>query len=642
MKELITGILAHVDAGKTTLSESLLYTARNLRKLGRVDNGDAFLDSDSLEKKRGITIFSHEAQLQMPNMHLTLLDTPGHIDFASQTQQVLTALDYAILVIAASDGVTSYTKTLWRLLEKYQIPTFIFVNKMDMAGSDKNKTLSQIQKSLNQNCIDFSNEDDAFYENIAASDEKTLEKYLDTGSVSEDAIQNLISQRKVFPVYFGSALKLENIQQFLAGIQKWSLQPQYSSAFGARVFKISHDEKGQRITWIKVAGGQLKAKSEILPDQKIDQLRNYNGEKFEIVPVAKSGQVVAATGLTSTYPGQGLGKEKDRIENSLRPVLTYKLNTLDNDINVCLEKLRILEDEDPSLHVTWSEHLQEIHVQIMGQVQLEILEQIMQERFDLHIQFEEGNILYAETITNKIEAVGHFEPLRHYAEVHLLLEPGQPGSGLQFENKCSLEVLTKNWQHQIMTALQAKEHLGVLISAPITDMKITLIGGRGSNVHTVGGDFRQAAWRAVRQGLMELRAQNSLKLLEPWYDFCLEIPQDQIGRAMNDIQKMGGQFETPQTINDQTVLTGSAPVEQMRDYATSVRTYTHGQGNLECVVKGYFDCHNAQTIISNKNYDPESDLENTPNSVFCSHGAGHTVVWQDVPQAAQFPYQYPL
>lgn len=641
MKKLITGILAHVDAGKTTLTESLLYTAGNLRRLGRVDNGSAFLDSDALEKKRGITIFSHEAQLQTDKLHLTILDTPGHIDFASQTQQVLTALDYAILVISARDGVTSYTKTLWRLLKRHSIPTFIFVNKMDAQGTDKDKILTSIQKTLSQNAVDFTSEDDDFYENVATSDEQVLEDYLDHG-IENTTIQKLIADRKVFPVYFGSALKLENIQAFLTGFEKWTMQPSYGSEFGARTFKVSHDEKGQRLTWIKVTGSDLKTKSEILPGQKVDQLRDYNGEKFEIVSKASAGQVIAATGLTDTYPGQGLGKEKDTIENSLRPVLTYKVNPLDNDIHACLEKLRILEDEDPSLHVTWSSDLQEIRVQIMGQVQLEILEQIMEERFNMKIEFEEGSILYAETITDKIEAVGHFEPLRHYAEVHLLLEPAPAGSGVQFENKCDLEVLTKNWQHQIMTALKSKEHLGVLAGFPITDMKITLIGGKGSNVHTVGGDFRQATWRGVRQGLMELKMRNKTKLLEPWYDFRLELTQDQVGRAMNDIQKMSGHFESPQEDGDQVILTGSAPVAQMRDYAKEVRAYSHGQGNLECIVKGYFDCHNAQDVIAQKKYDPESDLENTPNSVFCSHGAGHTVVWQDVPSAAQIPYQYPL
>ncbi|WP_297815066.1 translation factor GTPase family protein [uncultured Lactobacillus sp.] len=642
MKKLITGILAHVDAGKTTLTEGLLYTAGSLRKLGRVDNGDAFLDSDALEKKRGITIFSHQAQLQTDNLHLTILDTPGHIDFASQTQQVLTALDYAILVVSAADGITSYTKTLWRLLKNHNVPTFIFVNKMDTQGADKDKILKEIQKSLSQNAVDFTNKDDDFYENVATSDEEVLEKYLEQGDIDDEEIQKMIADRKVFPVYFGSALKLENIELFLKGLEKWTIQPSYGSEFGARVFKISHDEKGQRLTRLKIIGGELKAKSEVLPGQKVDQLRNYNGEKFEIKSVATAGVVIAATGLSSTYPGQGLGNQKDIIENSLRPVLTYKLNPLNNDIHVCLEKLRILEDEDPSLHVTWSEHLQEIHVQIMGQVQLEILEQIMQERFNLKVAFEEGSILYAETITDKIEAVGHFEPLRHYAEVHLLLEPAPAGSGIQFKNKCSLEVLTKNWQHQIMTALESKEHRGVLTASPITDMKITLIGGKGSNVHTVGGDFRQAAWRAVRQGLMELNLRSQTKLLEPWYDFRLEVGQDQVGRAMNDIQKMGGHFDAPQEEGEYVILTGSAPVAQMRDYAKEVRAYTHGQGNLECIVKGYFDCHNAQEVIAQKNYDPESDLENTPNSVFCSHGAGHTVVWQDVPQAAQFPYQYPI
>lgn len=640
MKKITTGIVAHVDAGKTTLSEALLYTAGNLRTLGRVDNGDAFLDTDQLEKKRGITIFSHEAKLTTDDLEITLLDTPGHVDFSAQTEETLSVLDYAVLVISIADGVTSYARTLWHLLERYQVPVFIFVNKIDAVGADRAKALADLQKNLTQNCIDFSTLDNDFYENIAATDDTLLEKYLDSGTISDDDVRTAVAQRKVFPVYFGSALKLTGIKEFLAGFAKWTKERKFTNEFAARCFKISHDDKGERLTWLRILGDKLKAKTE-LNDEKINQLRSYNGEKFSTITEVGAGEIVAATGLSSTYPGQGFGIG-DAQNALLKPVLTYKVDPQASDLHACLKALQTLEDENPQLHVSWSEHLQEIHVQVMGKIQLEILEQLMQERFDLNIVFEQGSILYQETITAPIEAVGHFEPLRHYSEVHLLLEPLARNSGIIFENKCSLEVLTKNWQHQIMTALKSKEHLGVLTAAPITDMKITLIGGKGSIVHSVGGDFREATYRAVRQGLMEEKLRQQTILLEPWYDFCLEVGQDQVGRALNDIQHMHGKFSTPENIGDRTVITGSAPVAEMQDYATEVRNYTHGEGNLECVVSGYLPCHNAAEIIEEKNYDPVSDLENTPNSVFCSHGAGHTVTWDKVPETAQYPYTYPL
>lgn len=640
MKKITTGIVAHVDAGKTTLSESLLYKAGNLHTLGRVDNGDAFLDTQLLEKKRGITIFSHKAKLTTDDAEITLLDTPGHVDFAFQTEEVLNVLDYAILVISATDGVTSYTKTLWNLLEKNHVPAFIFVNKIDIPGADQAQVLSDIQKNLSENCLDFSQEDQNFYENIASVDEDLLEKYLNGEKIADSDIQNLIAQRKVFPVYFGSALKLTGISEFLIGFDKWTAEKEYASDFSARCFKISHDKNGEHLSWIKVLGGKLQAKTE-LAGEKINQLRDYNGEKFTTVVEAGAGDIIAATGLTQTYPGQGFGV-RDAKEASLKPVLTYKLDPLDEDIHACLDALKTLEDENPQLHVTWSEHLQELRVQVMGKIQLEILKQLLQERFNLIVDFEQASILYKETIAEPIEGVGHFEPLRHYAEVHLLMEPGKRNSGVVFENKCSLEVLSKNWQHQIMTALESKEHLGVLTAAPITDVKITLLGGKGSIVHSVGGDFREATYRAVRQGLMELKARDQLTLLEPWYDFRLEVNQEHVGRALNDIQKMGGQFNTPENKGDKTVIEGSAPVSEMQDYAAEVRGYTHGEGLFECVVKGYEPCHNAEEIIAQADYDPVSDLENTPNSVFCSHGAGHTVVWNKVPETAHYPYTYSL
>lgn len=635
MKKITTGIIAHVDAGKTTLSEALLYRAGNIRNLGRVDNGDAFLDTQQLEKKRGITIFSHEAKLTTDVAEVTLLDTPGHVDFAFQTEEVLSVLDYAILVISATDGVTSYAKTLWNLLEKNNVPVFIFVNKIDIAGTDKDQVLADIQKNLSENCLDFSQENQDFYENVASADDKLLEKYLNGEKIADSDIQDLIAQRKIYPVYFGSALKLTGITEFLAGFDKWTKEKEYASDFSARCFKISHDKNGERLSWIKILGGSLKAKTE-LADEKINQLREYNGEKFTTVVEAKAGDIVAATGLTKTYPGQGFGV-KDANEASLKPVLTYRLNPLDEDIHACLTALKKLEDENPQLHVTWSEHLQELRVQVMGKIQLEILKQLLQERFNLTVDFEQGSILYKETITQPVEGVGHFEPLRHYAEVHLLLEPGERNSGVVFENKCSLEVLTKNWQHQIMTALKSKEHLGVLIGTPITDVKITLLGGKGSIVHSVGGDFREATYRAVRQGLMELKERNQLILLEPWYDFRLEVSQEHVGRALNDIQRMSGEFNTPENKGDRTIIEGSAPVSEMQDYAAQVRSYTHGDGIFECVVKGYLPCHNAAEIIAQYDYDPVSDLDNTPNSVFCSHGAGHTVTWDKVPETVHFP-----
>ena len=640
MKKITTGIIAHVDAGKTTLSEALLYRAGNIRNLGRVDNGDAFLDTQQLEKKRGITIFSHEAKLTTDVTEVTLLDTPGHVDFAFQTEEVLSVLDYAILVISATDGVTSYAKTLLNLLEKNNVPVFIFVNKIDIAGTDKDQALADIQKNLSENCLDFSQENQDFYENVASTDDKLLEKYLNGEKIADSDIQDLIAQRKIYPVYFGSALKLTGITEFLAGFDKWTKEKEYASDFSARCFKISHDKNGERLSWIKILGGSLKAKTE-LADEKINQLREYNGEKFTTVVEAKAGDIVAATGLTKTYPGQGFGV-KDANEASLKPVLTYRLNPLDEDIHACLTALKKLEDENPQLHVTWSEHLQELRVQVMGKIQLEILKQLLQERFNLTVDFEQGSILYKEAIAQPAEGVGHFEPLRHYAEVHLLLEPGERNSGVVFENKCSLEVLTKNWQHQIMTALKSKEHLGVLIGTPITDVKITLLGGKGSIVHSVGGDFREATYRAVRQGLMELKERNQLILLEPWYDFRLEVSQEYVGRALNDIQRMNGEFNTPENKGDRTIIEGSAPVSEMQDYAAQVRSYTHGDGIFECVVKGYLPCHNAAEIVAQYDYDPVSDLDNTPNSVFCSHGAGHTVTWDKVPETAHFPYTYPL
>ena len=637
MKKVTIGILAHVDAGKTTLSEGLLYQSGTLRKLGAVDKGTAYLDNDNLEKKRGITIFSHMARIKTENSELLLLDTPGHIDFAQEMEETLSVLDYAILVVSASEGVTAYTQTLWNLLKSHKTPTFIFVNKMDTLKANKEKVLQDLS-TLDDSCVEFGDEDSDFYEKIATADEAILEEYLESGQIKDKEIQDLISQRKVFPVYFGAALKLKGVAEFLQGLDKWTKKIEYSEKFASRIFKISHDEKGERLTWLKVTGGELRAKSELMPDEKVNEIRLYNGNKYEVVSSVQAGEIVAVSGLKTTYPGQGIGFEKDQTNFTMQPVLTYAVQTTPDKTHATLAALRQLEDENPQLHVKWDKQTEEISIDVMGKIQLEILQQILHDRFNLEVEFTQGKILYQESIRNSVEGVGHFEPLRHYAEVHLLLKPGKLGSGLVFKNECSLEVLPKKWQDQVMESLANKEHLGVLTGSPLTDVEITLIGGRGSNVHTVGGDFREATYRAVRQGLMELKAQNQVSLLEPWYQFTLRINQDQVGRAINDIEKMGGKFKIGESDHDIVTITGQAPVAQMQDYATEVRNYSHGSGQLECLFAGYQECKSSAEVIADANYDPVSDINNTPNSVFCSHGAGHTVVWDEVPSYAQYPY----
>lgn len=637
MKKVTIGILAHVDAGKTTLSEGLLYQSGTLRKLGAVDKGTAYLDNDNLEKKRGITIFSHMARIKTENSELLLLDTPGHIDFAQEMEETLSVLDYAILVVSASEGVTAYTQTLWNLLKSHKIPTFIFVNKMDTLKADKEKVLHDLS-TLDDSCVEFGDEDSDFYEKIATADEAILEEYLESGQIKDKEIQDLISQRKVFPVYFGAALKLKGVAEFLQGLDKWTKKIEYSEKFASRIFKISHDEKGERLTWLKVTGGELRAKSELMPDEKVNEIRLYNGNKYEVVSSVQAGEIVAVSGLKTTYPGQGIGFEKDQMNFTMQPVLNYAVQTTPDKTHATLAALRQLEDENPQLHVKWDKQTEEISIDVMGKIQLEILQQILHDRFNLEVEFTQGKILYQESIRNSVEGVGHFEPLRHYAEVHLLLKPGKLGSGLVFKNECSLEVLPKKWQDQVMESLANKEHLGVLTGSPLTDVEITLIGGRGSNVHTVGGDFREATYRAVRQGLMELKAQNQVSLLEPWYQFTLRINQDQVGRAINDIEKMGGKFKIGESDHDIVTITGQAPVAQMQDYATEVRNYSHGSGQLECLFAGYQECKSSAEVIADANYDPVSDINNTPNSVFCSHGAGHTIVWDEVPSYAQYPY----
>lgn len=665
MKRIVTGILAHVDAGKTTLSEALLYTTGNVRKLGRVDHGDAFLDTNTMERQRGITIFTEPAIITTPNLTLTLLDTPGHVDFSAEMERTLAVLDYAILVISGADGIQGHTETLWRLLKRYNVPTFIFVNKMDAPAADKTKLLNQLKKRFSDGCIDFTgaHDDNAaladVMEDIAMQSETAMESYLESGTIPDETIREMIADRALFPCFFGSALKMDGIDEFVAGFERYVREPEYDSAFGARIYKVSHDTQGNRLTWLKVTGGEFKAKtmlsgtervgadlgeSKIGDDgmwhEKADQVRVYSGAKFATVDSVVAGTVCAVTGLTRTFPGAGLGKEPDGVNPVLQPVLTYTLLPGECDIHACLVALRELEDEDPLLHVVWQPHLEEVHLQLMGAVQLEVIQQMMHDRFGLDVSFGPGGILYKETIAHPVEGVGHFEPLRHYAETHVLLEPLPAGIGMRFASVCSEDVLDRNWQRLILQHCREREHLGVLTGSPITDMKITLLVGRAHLKHTEGGDFRQATYRAIRQGLMEAKERGDCRLLEPWYGFRLEVPQDMVGHAMADIQRMSGSFDTPSGDGEYMVLEGEAPVAQMRDYAMDVNAYTHGRGHLSCVFAGYRPCHNADEVIEQSAYEPESDLENTPDSVFCAHGAGYPVKWYKVPEFMHLDYAW--
>lgn len=635
MKKTVISILAHVDAGKTTLSEALLYTVGQLKKLGRVDNKNAFLDSYELERRRGITIFSKQAVLKTQNMEITLLDTPGHVDFSSEAERTLQVQDYAILVISARDGVQPHTETLWRLLSRYDVPVFVFVNKMDLDGTDKNAVLAELKKRLSDNCVDFTASEEELSENAALCDEKLMEKYLEQGKISGEEISAAIKERKIFPCWFGSALKLEGVAEFIEGLEKYTLKQYYGSEFGARVFKISRDPQGNRLTYMKITGGSLKARSVISYsakdgekrlEEKANMLRIYSGEKFEPTDEATAGGVCAVLGLSATYPGQGLGFEKDFFKPVLEPVLTYRV-LLPAEISPVefLPKLRQLEEEDPQLLVSGNA-TGEIYVHLMGEIQAEVLQSLVEERFGVHIEFDHGSIIYKETVAAPVEGVGHFEPLRHYAEVHLLIEPGEPESGITVDSLCREEILSKNWQRLIITHVLEKTHRGVLIGAPLTDAKITLVAGRAHVKHTEGGDFRQATYRALRQGLM--KAENVL--LEPYYAFRLEVPAEQLGRAVSDIRVMDGKIASPESDGITAVITGRAPVSEMRSYQSDVMAYTKGKGKLALFPDGYSPCHNAEKVITAAGYDPEADLENTPDSVFCSHGAGVTVKWYDV------------
>ena len=639
-KQLVIGILAHVDSGKTTLSEALLYGTGTIRKLGRVDHKDAFLDTDALEKARGITIFSKQALFTAGNTDFTLLDTPGHVDFSTETERTLQVLDYAVLVISGTDGVQSHTETLWRLLRRYRIPTFVFVNKMDLPGPGREALLTQLNRRLGDGFVDFGAEQADRDEALALCDERLMETMLDRGILTDTDLIPAIARRHVFPCWFGSALKLQGVDALVEGLDRYTRPAPALEAFGAKVFKVSQDEQGNRLTWLRVTGGVLKVKAQLTGEadgepwaEKANQLRLYSGAKFTLAECIGPGQVCAVTGLTKARPGEGLGAERDSDLPVLEPVLSYQVLLPEGaDVHAALGKLHRLEEEEPQLHVVWNETLGEIHVQLMGEIQLEVLKSLLAERYGLEVSFGPGGILYKETITEAMEGVGHYEPLRHYAEVHLKLEPLPRGSGMQFAADCREEVLDKNWQRLVLTHLEEKQHLGVLIGAPLTDVKITLIAGRAHLKHTEGGDFRQATYRAVRQGLMMADQIHKTQLLEPWYAFRLELPSENVGRAMNDIQNMGGSFDPPETgaDGDTTLLIGTAPASTMRSYPMEVVGYTRGRGHLTLTLDGYRPCHNAAEVIEAAGYEPEHDLDNPADSVFCAHGAGFVVPWEQV------------
>mgnify|MGYP005863685837 FL=1 len=633
-KQIVLGILAHVDSGKTTLSEAMLYRAGVTRRLGRVDHKDAFLDTDALEKERGITIFSKQALLTAGDTDITLLDTPGHVDFSTETERTLQVLDYAVLVVSGTDGVQSHTETLWRLLRRYHVPTFVFVNKMDLPGMERQELLAQLNRRLGEGFVDFGAEQADRDEALALCDENLMDRMLDAGQLQDADLIPAIARRHVFPCWFGAALKLEGVDALLDGLDRYTRPAPALEAFGAKVFKVSQDEQGARLTWLRVTGGELKVKAQLTGEadgepwaEKANQLRLYSGAKYTLAEAIGPGQVCAVTGLTKARPGEGLGAERDSDLPVLEPVLSYQVLLPEGaDVHAALGKLHRLEEEEPQLHVVWNETLGEIHVQLMGEIQLEVLRSLLAERFGLAVEFGPGGILYKETITEPMEGVGHYEPLRHYAEVHLKLEPLPRGSGMQFAVDCREEVLDKNWQRLVLTHLEEKQHLGVLTGSPLTDVKITLIAGRAHLKHTEGGDFRQATYRAVRQGLMLAKSQ----LLEPWYAFRLEVPAENIGRAMSDIQRMEGTFDPPESGEETAVLTGFAPVSTMRSYPMEVVSYTRGRGHLSLTLDGYRPCHNAQEVIAAIGYEPEHDLDNPADSVFCAHGAGFVVPWDQV------------
>ena len=657
-KRICMGILAHVDAGKTTLSEGILYLTGGLRKLGRVDHGDAFLDNFALERSRGITIFSKQAVFPLGETEVTLIDTPGHVDFSAEMERALWVMDYAVLVVSGADGIQGHTETLWRLLKAYQIPTFIFVNKMDQEGTDREALLTELKKNLDDGCIAFdgfarddgeqragteggaagaehdhdevliSADSEEILEEIAMCDEEVLESYMETGAIRKRDVIRLIDERKIFPCFFGSALKLSGVEQLLGGLEQFTRMPEYPDAFAAKVFKISRDEQGNRLTHVKITGGRLKVKTSFGEKEKVDQIRVYSGAKYTLQDEAEAGMVCALTGLSETAAGHGLGEEKDLEAPLLEPVLSRSVILPEGtDVPKALRQLKQLEEEDPLLHVVWNSRLEEIQMQLMGEVQTEVLKSMIADRYQMDVEFGAGRIMYKETIANTVTGVGHYEPLRHYAEVHLRMEPGERGSGLVFASDCSEDVLDGNWQRLILTHLMEKEHPGVLAGMPITDMKITLTAGKSHLKHTEGGDFRQATYRAVRQGLMQAESV----LLEPWYVFRLELPAEQVGRAMADIQKRYGTFEAPLMEGERAVLSGRAPVSEMLDYPAEVQSYTGGRGRLALRLEGYYPCHNQEEVLADIGYDSEGDVDNPSGSIFCSHGAGFFVPWDQVP-----------
>lgn len=642
-KKIVCGILAHVDAGKTTLAESMLYLSGQIKKQGRVDHGDAFLDNFVQERERGITIFSKQARILWKNLELILLDTPGHVDFSAEMERTLQVLDYAILVVNGSDGVQGHTYTLWKLLERYDIPVFLFVNKMDLPDTDRDSILAQLNRQLDDRIVDFLKTD---LEEIATRDEQLCEAYLKTGGLSTEELAQAVAERRIFPCFFGAALRGEGVESLLEGLGKYTLQPEYPQEFGARVYKIARDENGARLTYLKVTGGVLRVKmlvdnrlsageAQEIFEEKIDQLRIYNGAGYTLREQVQAGEICAVTGLSATFTGQGLGYETENERPVLEPVLTYRMEFVNGeDPAKVLGLLRQLEEEEPLLHILWKEDSRELHAQVMGEVQMEVLQKVIRDRFHLEVKFGDGSIMYKETISAPVLGIGHFEPLRHYAEVELLLEPGEPGSGLQFASLCSEDLLDKNWQRLVLSHLEERSHPGVLTGAAITDMRIMLVAGRAHIKHTEGGDFRQATYRALRQGLRMALEQNQAVLLEPVFSFRLGLPQEYVGRAMSDIQRMYGTFGTPENEGDRAVLTGRAPVATMRDYQREVNAYTHGHGHLSCIPDGYEPCHNAQEVILAKNYQPEADPEHPTGSVFCAHGAGFLVEWDQVPAYA--------
>lgn len=641
-RKLVLGILAHVDAGKTTLSEALLYRCGKIRKLGRVDTKDAYLDTNDMERERGITIFSKQAVFQMGDTEVTLLDTPGHVDFSSEMERTLQVLDYAILVISGADGVQGHTLTLWKLLERYEIPTFIFINKMDQPATDAEHILHNLKQELDDACISFEEEDDTFYEAIAMCREDWMDTYLEQGEIPLEEIQEGIWNRQIFPCFFGSALKIEGIDAFTAGMDNYMVEPEYPREFAAKVYKISRDDSKNRLTHIKVTGGELRVRQTLSGkdasgeewSEKVNQIRVYSGEKYESVEVAKAGMICSVTGLSKTYAGQGLGMEEDSEIPWTTAALNYRMILPKGFTSAeILPKLRILEEEDPTLKVVWKEELQEIQVQLMGEVQIEVIRRMIHERFGVAVEFGAGRIVYKETVANTVEGVGHFEPLRHYAEVHLLIEPGEPGSGIEVASACSEEQLDKNWQRLISTHILEKEHAGVLTGSALTDVKITIVNGKAHLKHTEGGDFRQATYRAIRQGLM--KAENVI--LEPYYSFRLEVPADMLGRAMTDVEKMCGKFSAPEQKGECSILSGMAPVATMQNYQKEIHSYTKGAGKINLSMKGYYPCHNAKEVWEASGYDPETDLANPTGSVFCSHGAGYVVPWHEVEQHMHLP-----